>query len=619
MFFAFYIVFLRGLQKALFGTLTSTEYDALVERAWYGLTESLMAFTVFHYHAFGMAHIATFSVLLTLKLGHTLLHSRVEWFPLRSDAQQRSKLLHARMIISFLLLAVADAVCLNLCLSGISTSPELGLRVVLASEFAIQLTSLLHSATHHALNLVEAFKYEGQWPEKTGRLLLVGLCADFARLVIYSTVFSYILSVSGLPLNLVRDVYITTRRFITSLLQFLRARQATKDMDSRYPALTPQEIENMSDRTCIICREEFELPVPASDSVTSSSTPQPPNLVPRKLQCGHAFHFECLRGWLERQQSCPTCRRSVLGSDPSPNRSQANVPRAPGDDNAQVHRAAQGTSQTNMPSPAPQQADPTIATTSTSMSSHAVSERGLTDSTDPRTAPDASQSTPAASTSRGASAGERAPPEAQAPFNPLTHLLDLPPMEGHGIYDLSSDLSSLPFVMSSGTSTSFTVPFVEPYLRHEFSKGDRPPEHRNESKILTDGQDIEASAAGLSVHPEHREAPSDSAGPLNDPKISDATVSQASVDPRRAAFEAAERRMQAQSSLAGAKQADIPLGPETQTPITPLKRKTDAELAERNCRNQLEALQDVRLRVDTCIDDLRRIIVDISDPPKDTD
>ena len=29
-------------------------------------------------------------------------------------------------------------------------------------------------------------------------------------------------------------------------------------------------------------------------------------MTPKKLPCGHIFHFQCLRSWLERQQSCPT-------------------------------------------------------------------------------------------------------------------------------------------------------------------------------------------------------------------------------------------------------------------------------------------------------------------------
>ena len=32
----------------------------------------------------------------------------------------------------------------------------------------------------------------------------------------------------------------------------------------------------------------------------------------KKLPCGHIFHLECLRSWLLRQQTCPTCRIDIL-------------------------------------------------------------------------------------------------------------------------------------------------------------------------------------------------------------------------------------------------------------------------------------------------------------------
>ena len=47
-----------------------------------------------------------------------------------------------------------------------------------------------------------------------------------------------------------------------------------------------------SDATCIICREEMT--------------------VAKKLVCGHLFHVHCLRSWLERQHTCPTCRALVV-------------------------------------------------------------------------------------------------------------------------------------------------------------------------------------------------------------------------------------------------------------------------------------------------------------------
>lgn len=32
----------------------------------------------------------------------------------------------------------------------------------------------------------------------------------------------------------------------------------------------------------------------------------------KKLICGHLFHMHCLRSWLERQHTCPTCRAPVV-------------------------------------------------------------------------------------------------------------------------------------------------------------------------------------------------------------------------------------------------------------------------------------------------------------------
>lgn len=72
----------------------------------------------------------------------------------------------------------------------------------------------------------------------------------------------------------------------------------------------------MSDRTCIICREEMVAATnnqntpgnaeAANDATNAGNTQEGPNVTPKKLPCGHIFHFQCLRSWLERQQSCPT-------------------------------------------------------------------------------------------------------------------------------------------------------------------------------------------------------------------------------------------------------------------------------------------------------------------------
>jgi E3 ubiquitin-protein ligase synoviolin len=132
---------------------------------------------------------------------------------------------------------------------------------------------------------------------------------DFLKLTTYLAFFTLIITFYGLPLNIVRDVYITARSFVTRLRALQRYQTATRNMDQRYPDATEEEMTAMSDRTCIICREEMVFhrrPMATPQGSAPTGARDGPNTTPKKLPCGHIFHFYCLRSWLERQQSCPT-------------------------------------------------------------------------------------------------------------------------------------------------------------------------------------------------------------------------------------------------------------------------------------------------------------------------
>ena len=132
--------------------------------------------------------------------------------------------------------------------------------------------------------------------------------SDFMKLTTYLVFFGIIITFFGLPLNIVRDVYLTARSFFTRLRALHRYQAATRNMDQRYPNATTEEFAQMSDKTCIICRDEMSVERPAD-----GAAPDGPNTTPKKLPCGHIFHFHCLRSWLERQQSCPTwCVSAVI-------------------------------------------------------------------------------------------------------------------------------------------------------------------------------------------------------------------------------------------------------------------------------------------------------------------
>lgn len=123
----------------------------------------------------------------------------------------------------------------------------------------------------------------------------------------------------GMPIHIIRDVALTIRSFYKRITDFVRYRQATRDMNARYPDATAEEVAR--EDVCIICREDMK-PWQAQTIAGADPAAAEPDdsglaavderLRPKKLPCGHILHFACLRSWLERQQNCPTCRRPVL-------------------------------------------------------------------------------------------------------------------------------------------------------------------------------------------------------------------------------------------------------------------------------------------------------------------
>jgi E3 ubiquitin-protein ligase synoviolin len=83
----------------------------------------------------------------------------------------------------------------------------------------------------------------------------------------------------GLPIHIIRDVYMTLKTFISKIKDLIKYREATRDMDRRllrliegficscrYPAVTPEELA-ATDGVCIVCREDMVVLPPVEAGV----------------------------------------------------------------------------------------------------------------------------------------------------------------------------------------------------------------------------------------------------------------------------------------------------------------------------------------------------------------
>ncbi|KAG0270720.1 E3 ubiquitin-protein ligase hrd1 [Linnemannia exigua] len=344
-----------------FGKLRALEVEHLYERAWYAVTETCLAMTIFK-DEFDTRFVVMFTLLLFLKVFHWLCQDRV-------DSMEQSPEIplsfHVRMVTIMTILVSLDIL---LVLHAIDLVAVRGpnMMIMFGFEYTLLATSLMAAFGKYVLHTID-MRREDPWENKSMLLFYLDLVADFIKLVTYLMFFVVILVNYGLPLHIIRDVYMTMRSFLQKCKDLIQYRKATRNMNERYPDASRAELAALSDPICIICREEMvgqhghtltgagaavdDAQAAAAAGTGAGARPAGSNTnVPKKLPCGHIFHFHCLKSWLERQQSCPTCRRLVL--DP-PTPAPTPVPAVPGEQAANgVAPGAAGAP----PAPAPGQA-----------------------------------------------------------------------------------------------------------------------------------------------------------------------------------------------------------------------------------------------------------------------
>jgi E3 ubiquitin-protein ligase synoviolin len=315
---------LGRLVTALFlGSLRLIEIEHLYDRSWYAVTETCLAMTIFR-EEFNARFMLLFGMLLLLKILHWLAQDRVDFI---EQAPSVRLLTHARLLGLLALLTTVDGAFYYYALSStVLRGPSV--LMLFAFEALILQSAVLSVYAKYAFMAVDK-ALRGRWEGKGEALFYLELVTDLLQFVLYLAFFLLIFACYGLPLHIVRDLYFTFRNFRQKLADFLRYRKVMGQLETLEPATeqvrarsrasaptrraapTPapgltrsaprlarraaacaQDLEY--DATCIICREEV--------TVTSC----------KKLRCAHLFHSHCLRSWLQRQQTCPTCRAPVF-------------------------------------------------------------------------------------------------------------------------------------------------------------------------------------------------------------------------------------------------------------------------------------------------------------------
>ncbi|KAF9806154.1 hypothetical protein SFRURICE_016353 [Spodoptera frugiperda] len=285
---AFILVLLVGklLRKIFFGQLRPAEFEHLIERSWYAITETCLAFTVFR-DDFNPKFIALFTLLLFLKAFHWLAEDRV-------DYMERSPviglLFHVRILTLLMLLAHADFYFIHHAYQFTAVKGP-SVQLVFGFEYSILIIMIVNILIKYVLHAIDS-RWEAPWESKAAVLLYTELAINFLKVLLYIGFVAVMVRIYTLPLFAFRPMYETMRSFKKAYNDVVLSRRAIRNMNTLYPDATPAELA-AADNECIICREEMHTGA-------------------KKLPCNHIFHAACLRLWFQRQQTCPTCRLNVL-------------------------------------------------------------------------------------------------------------------------------------------------------------------------------------------------------------------------------------------------------------------------------------------------------------------
>ncbi|PNT70311.1 hypothetical protein BRADI_2g09570v3 [Brachypodium distachyon] len=277
------------VKRVFLGKLREAEVERLNEQSWREVVEILFAVTIFR-QDFSVAFLAMVAALLLVKALHWLAQKRVEYIETTPSVPMLS---HLRIVSFMVFLLAVDCIFLSNSLMSLIKNWEASVAIFFSFEYMILATSTVSTFMKYVF-YVSDMLMEGQWEKKAVYTFYLELISDLVHLSLYMLFFIAIFLNYGVPLHLIRELYETFRNFRIRVSDYVRYRKITSNMNERFPDATADEL-NLSDATCIICREEMT--------------------TAKKLLCGHLFHVHCLRSWLERQHTCPTCRAPIIPPD----------------------------------------------------------------------------------------------------------------------------------------------------------------------------------------------------------------------------------------------------------------------------------------------------------------
>ena len=266
----------RGVTGFFLDGLRLNEAEGLGDYFRWHITETCLALTIFR----SELNVKTFMLFLFLvfsKCLHHIVDAREAHLRMTeeivvanpSSGWPKLRYPHVKLFVLISILQVLDVISMVLCGQDIMNNGP-SVSILFAFESAIMLTSVVSNALLWNLHLIDGIlhflhensdssgrMYRSIYPWKDHKptlMFAVELQAQAAKFVFYTTFFAIVFTYYGLPINLIREVYVSFLQLKSRVVAFNKYRQLMACMN-RFENPTQEELEK--EHICIICREEM--------------------------------------------------------------------------------------------------------------------------------------------------------------------------------------------------------------------------------------------------------------------------------------------------------------------------------------------------------------------------
>ncbi len=156
-----------GLQRLFYGPLRPIEVEQLYEKAWFAITETCLAMTIFREEVGGW-FLVMFVCLLIGKVWGWIGEGRVEI--LEQQPPSNPRLFHARLSISLTISTLFDIFMLRYSINTVLLHARPNMMVMFAFEFAVLTITSISTAARYSISLREAAVIRSQIKDRRAQI-----------------------------------------------------------------------------------------------------------------------------------------------------------------------------------------------------------------------------------------------------------------------------------------------------------------------------------------------------------------------------------------------------------------------------------------------------------------